>query len=47
MTDPLDEKINRRNSNTARLRRRVGFWFSLVAFGFLLGILAGHLLFHH
>ena len=27
-------------------RRRALVWFNLVAFGFLLGLLAGHLLFH-
>ena len=27
-------------------RRRALVWFNLVAFGFLLGMLAGHLLFH-
>jgi hypothetical protein len=51
MTDPLDEKINKRNSSTRIVNdRRVGrrmamAWFSLVAFGFLLGIITGHLLF--
>ena len=27
-------------------RRKALAWFNLVAFGFLLGLLAGHLLFH-
>jgi hypothetical protein len=53
MIDPLDEEINKRTSSTyiatqRRLgRRKAAVWFSLVAFGFLLGIITGHLLFGH
>ena len=45
MIDPLIASTYIANQRR-EARRRALVWFNLIAFGFLLGLLTGHLLFH-